>query len=411
MEVEQQCRQCGHTIPRGEIHFPFCAGQPRYLRSLQRRDTFLLMTLVLLILMFAITGVTVRIYREGQKAFAQEMYDRGERALRARRVTAALADFRAALSYSHNNPDYELRLAEALTAAGNSAEAHAEARTYFLSLLEREPGNGIVNLELARLAADDRDVPDALRYYHGAIYGQWGDHQVEKRRSARLELVEFLLAIGQKDAARAELIAIAPDLPPDPILQTRVGTLLLQVKGYDDALTLFHRALLEDPHLPAALAGAGECHFQQGHYAQAERYLARALREAPNLPEAAIMKATCDAVLNLDPFQRHLSNAERARRAVANFQTATARLQECAAIKGIDLKAADGDRLQMLYSRVAEVQPHVQQRYLSRDSELLSKVMDVVFDIEQTTERVCGEPQSSDLALLLLAQEQGGSHP
>jgi tetratricopeptide (TPR) repeat protein len=410
MEAEAQCPRCGRKIPWGQKDCPFCASHGWYSWS-QRRDTFLLMIIVLLVLMFAITSFTVRNYFEDEKAFAEEWYTRGEQDLQAKRLVAALADFRTALSYSHNNPQYQLRLAQALARAEDSEEARAEARTYLLSLLEREPGNGVVNLELARLATRGGDVSDALRYYHGAIYGAWTDHQVAKRRAARLELVQFLLDVGQKEAARAELIAMAPDLPADPVLQTRVGNLLLRVQGYDDALKLFQRALLEDPRLPAALAGAGECHFQEGNYARAERYLTKAVQQDPSLVDAARMRDTARAILNLDPFGRHLSNLERARRAAMDFKTAGARLASCAGEKGIDLKASGGNRMQILSAEANELQPRAQQRYVSRDPELLSHVMDVVFEIEQTTAHACGQPHGQDFSLLLIAQEQGGSHP
>lgn len=408
MQAERQCPKCGRNIPWGQVQCPFCAGLGRYLWAL-RKDTFLLMIIILLIVMFAITSFTVGYYKNFQKAFAEEWYARGEQDLQAKHVPAALADFRTALTYSHDNPQYQLRLAQALLRAGDSVEARAEARTYLLTLLEREPGNGTVNLELARLAARNHDIADAQRYYHAAIYGQWNTDVVERRRAARLELVEFLLASGQKDSARAELIDMASGLPPDPALQTEVGTLLMQVKGYDDALKLFHRALLEDPHLPGALAGAGECHFQKGDYAQAERYLSRAVQQDPQLVEAAAMRDTAHDIINLDPFTRRLGSVERARRAIVDFNTAMARLQNCAAQKGVDLKASGGDPLQTLYAQASELQTRVHPRSLSRDSDLLSHVMDVVFDIEQTTARTCGEPQGRDYALLLMAQQQGGN--
>jgi predicted Zn-dependent protease len=376
-----------------------------------RRNTFLLMIFVFLILLFVITAFTVRIYHAVEKGFAQEWYTRGEGDLRAGRAEAALADFRTALSYSHDDSQYQLRLAEALMAAGRSPEAGAEARTYLLNLLEHEPGNGTVNLDLARLAARDHVVSDALRFYHGAIYGAWDDDPVARRRAARLELVEFLLDVGQKDSARAELIALAAGLPADPPLQTKVGTLLLRVNGYDDALKLFRQALVEDPHLAPALAGAGECYFQKGDYAQAERYLARAVQQDSNLTQAAAMRDTAQAVLNLDPFNLRLGNMERARRAALAFNSALTHLENCAAQKGIDLKVAGSDPLQALFAQAAEVQPHAQQRYLSRDSELLSQVMDAAFGMEQATEHACGEPQGLDLALLLIAREQGATRP
>jgi tetratricopeptide (TPR) repeat protein len=268
-----------------------------------------------------------------------------------------------------------------------------------------------VNLELARLAARDHAVSDALRFYHGAIYGEWDDDPVLRRRTARLELVEFLLDAGQKDAARAELIAQAADLPADPALQTKVGNLLLRVAGYDDALKLFRQALREEPHLAPALAGAGECYFQNGDYAHAERYLGRAVQQDPHLTQAAAMLDTAQAVLNLDPFNRRLDNTERARRAVLAFNSAQARLENCSVQRGIDLKTPGSDPLQALYALAIELQPRAQPRYLSRDSQLLSQVMDVAFEIEQATAHSCGEAQGLDLALLLMAREQGGSRP
>jgi len=410
MEAERQCPRCGHKIPWGQTKCPFCPGQGGYLWPL-RRDTFLLLILVFLILMFVITGFTVRVYHAVERGFAQDWYTRGEKDLRDGRAEAALADFRTALSYSHDNVEYQLRLAQALVAAGNSREARAEARTYLLNLLEHEPGNGTVNLELARLAARDHAVSDAMRFYHGAIYGEWNDDPVVRRRAARLELVEFLLAAGQKDSARAELIALAADLPADPALQTKVGNLLLRVAGYDDALKLFRQALGEEPRLAPALAGAGACYFQNGDYARAEHFLTRAVQQDPHLVQSAAMLDTAQNVLDIDPFNRRLGNMERARRAVLDFNFALMRLENCAAQQGIDLKVAGSDPLPALYAQASELQPRAQQRYLSRDPELLSRIMDMAFEIEQATAHTCGEPQGQDLALLLLAREQGGPRP
>lgn len=92
MEADRQCPQCGRNIPWGQIECPFCPGHSRYLWS-QRRDTFLLITIVLLIALFAITSITVKYYRRGEKAFAEEWYSRGQEDLEAKRVVAALADF------------------------------------------------------------------------------------------------------------------------------------------------------------------------------------------------------------------------------------------------------------------------------------------------------------------------------
>jgi tetratricopeptide (TPR) repeat protein len=342
-----------------------------------------------------------------EKGLAQDWYNRGEAELKAGNAEGALADLQNALFYWQDNALYRLRLAQALAATGHLREASA----YLLNLREHEPGNGTVNLELARLAVREHAIPEALRYFHDAVYGDWANDVVVQRRAVRLELVEFLLDSGEKSAARAELIALATDLPPDAELRTRVGTLLLEVAGYDDALQLFRQVLAVEPHLVPALAGAGECYFQMGHYAQAQQYLDRAVQQDPHQSRVVGMLRTAQAVLNLDPFDRRLTNQERARRALRAFDQAIARLEVCAAQRRIDLKAAGSDPLQTLYAQATAFRPQVRQRRLGRDSELLSNTMDLVFEIEKAASQECGEAQGLDLALLLIAREQEGARP
>ena len=378
MDPERRCPLCGQAIPWGETKCPLCSQRRGYLWLL-RREAFLAVIFTVLILLFVFTGFAVRFYHRVERGLAQDWYSQGERELHAGHAEAALADFGNALFYWQDNALYRLRLAQALVATGHFQQASA----YLQNLREREPGNGTVNLELARLAVRQHAVPEALRYFQDAIYGEWDNDPVVRRRAVRLELVEFLLDSDQKAAARAELIALATALPPDAELQTKVGTLLLEVGGYDDALRVFHQALVVDPHLAPALAGAGECYFQMGHYVQAQRYLARAVQQDPHLTRAAGMLRTAQAVVNLDPFYRQLSNQERARRARQAFDQAMTRVEACATQRGIDLKAAGGDPLQTLYAQATTFRHRVRQRSLSRDSELLSDTMDLVLKLKR----------------------------
>jgi predicted Zn-dependent protease len=121
-------------------------------------------------------------------------------------------------------------------------------------------------------------VPEAVQYYHDAIYGQWDEDPAEHRRRARLELAEFLLSVGQKAQAQAELIALIADLPGNPALETQVATLLLETGEYEHAAPLFRQALRLRPNYAPALEGAGEASFEMGNYRDARRYLARAKR-------------------------------------------------------------------------------------------------------------------------------------
>jgi hypothetical protein len=218
MQAERRCEQCGQMIPWGERKCPACGENGRFFWSLPR-NTLLLLSFLLLIILFVITGFAVKAYHAKERALARQWYVSGERELTAGHAEAALEDFRSALVYSPNDSLIELQLAHALAAAGHLPEA----RAYLLGLWERELGDGTVNLELARLAADSGSAPEAAQYYHDAIYGQWNDDPAEHRRRARLELAEFLLGVGQKAQAQAELIALTADLPRDPPLQTQVA--------------------------------------------------------------------------------------------------------------------------------------------------------------------------------------------
>lgn len=406
MEPERRCPRCGKLIPWGSEECPTCSARRGYLWSL-RRDTFLAVVMVLLILMFIITGYTVRRYHAVERGLAQDWYNQGEQALKAGRAGAALADFRNALAYSRDNPLYQLRLAQALAATGRVQEA----RTYLLSLREREPGNGPVNLELARLAVREDAIAEAVQYFHDAVYSEWEGDAAVQRRAVRLELVTFLLDSDQKAAARAELIAVAANLPPVAELQTQVGVLLVNAGEYEDALRLFHQALAAKPHSAPALAGVGECYFLTGQYAHAELYLSQALRQDSNLPRIGAMRDTARAVLDLDPFVRWLGEQERERRAGQAFEQAMTRLETCAGQRGIDLQAAAGDPLQTLYAQATAIQPRMRQPAFRRDPDWVANTMDLVFEIEKAASHACGEPQGLDLALLLIAREQEGARP
>jgi tetratricopeptide (TPR) repeat protein len=406
MEPDRRCPRCGQIIPWGSERCPLCSPTRSYLWSV-RRDTLLAIVFVLLVLLFVVTGTVVGRYHSFEKALAQDWYRQGQQALGAGHAPAALADFSNALAYSRDNPLYQLRLAQALAATGRVAEA----RAYLLSIRERDPGNGPVNLELARLAATEHNISDAVEYYHNAVYCEWEGDPVVQRRAVRLELVKFLLDSDQGAAARVELIGVAGNLPPDAPLHIQVGKLLMQAGAYDDALALFRQAVSVEPRSAAALAGAGECYFYTGRYALAEPYLNHALRRDPKLTSVAAVRDTVRAVLELDPFARWLGEQQRMERAHRDFDLAMTRLQACADQRGLDLKAAGSDPLQTLYAQAEVLKPSLQQRTFLRDPDSVSHIMDLVFAIENGASQACGEPHGLDSALVLIAREQEGARP
>ena len=112
MEPDRRCAKCGQAIPWGEPECPLCSERFGYFWS-QRRDTFLIVVFALMILLFVITGYTVRRYHAVERGLAQDWYRRGEQALKASHAGAALADFRNTLAYSRDNPLFQLRLTQA----------------------------------------------------------------------------------------------------------------------------------------------------------------------------------------------------------------------------------------------------------------------------------------------------------
>ena len=406
MEAERRCEKCGQMIPWGEGKCPACGDDPKPLWSLSRNE-LLLASLAALIALFIATGFSVRAYHAKEHSLAQRWYVRGERDLTAGHAEAAIEDFRTALIYSHNDSLLEFKLAHALTAAGHLYQA----RAYLLALWDREPGNGTINLELAQLAARSGSVQEAIQYYHDALYGQWDEHPAEHRRMAGLDLAEFLVKVGQKAQAQAELIALSGGLPNEAPLQTRVGLLLMQTGEYEHAAPLFRQALRLNPNYLPALEAAGEASFQMGDYPAARGYLSRAKHLGGLSPQSQRLLDTATQIQESNPLAPRLRAHERASRALAAFNQGVARLNQCAAARGVSLdNGSQQSDLQQLHAQSAALQPQVNARNLARDPDLLLKATDMAYQIEKVAERVCGEPQGLDLALLLLSRIQEGAN-
>jgi tetratricopeptide (TPR) repeat protein len=382
-----------------------CTRPQGFLWSLER-ETLVLLSIVVLAIFFVITGFTVKRYHASQKALGGRWYQRGEAALRANRPEEAVDDYHTALVYARDNTVYQKRLAEALVKANHLAEAEVYLRTLWV----RQPGDGTVNLELARLAAHAHNVPEAIRYYHDAVFGVWETSPEVNRREVRIELCKFLLAEGERNAAESELIALQAELPPDAGLHTQVGLMFVQVEDYRRALNEFQQALKLNPKQPGAWAGAGEASYRLADYAQARRYFQRAIELSPKNQEAALKLELSRLVIDLDPFQRRLSQEERGRRTIAAFQQALSRLKQCAGSRGVNLQTQQAaGPFVSVYSSVKKMQPKVSRRMLRRNPDLITNVMDLVMQMEETAQQACGTPTAPDQALLMISHTRGAT--
>jgi tetratricopeptide (TPR) repeat protein len=363
-----------------------------------------LLSLTAVLSFLAVTGLS-RIYYAQQQFLGNRWFARGTADLKARRFEAAVAEFRNALVYSRDNYSYQLNLAEALLGLQRTNEAYS----YLLSLWERQPENGTVNLELARIFARNGDRDNAVRYYHNAIYAIWNEDSDVKRRNARLELIEFLLKENARPQAQAELIALAADLPDDPALLARVGDLFAQAEDYDRALAQYHRSLKLNPKTPAVTAAAGRAAFELGRYKLAKTYLEPAVSGDPNDAQSADLLKTTTLVLQMDPFRRQISATERGRIVIDAFNTAGKRLRSCAPSDGSKGSTPGANQQPDLLTRWNEMKPKISERGIRQNPNLVEQAMHLVFAIERQTKTECGPPTGTDLALLLISNMHEGS--
>ncbi len=369
-------------------------------RYLSREPVVLaLLSIAAVIFFLAVTGLS-RAYHGQREYLGSRWFSRGVADLKVHQYDSAITEFRAALLYSRDNYDYQLNLAEALLGLKRTNEASA----YLLNLWDREPENGLVNLELARIAAQRGETEQALRYYHDAIYATWPGDQRVQRRDARVELIEYLLKINATTQAQSELIALEANLGDDSAQQLRVGDLFLQARDYQNALSAYRLCLKADRHNHAAIAGAGLAAFDLGLYAEAERYLQEAVAAAPSDTQSAERLKTAELVLRMDPFRRQISAAERDRTVIAAFDAAGDRIKACA-LPSTAPPASQQD----LAGRWAKMKPQITEQGLRRNPDLVEGAMDLVFSAERQTSATCGAPTGTDLALLLIAKLHEGN--
>lgn len=385
------------------------------LKTIARRPpVILLFLLVLAVLAFAGVGRMVNRFHQQEEALARHLYERGMKAQSEGHAEAALRAFRAALSYSHDNFQYQLSLARALRYSGRTAEAE----TYLIRLWERTPQEGAVNLALGRLFVRQRVFDKAIRYYHNAIYGVWPSDAETKRRDVQLELIEFLLQQGAYPQAQAELIGMASASPSDPSLRLRYADLFMRAQDYDHALAQYQLTLRTDIHNQGALLGAGQASYQLGRFRTAQSYLQEAVRVDPQNASAKRLLETAGQVLESDPSAPRISDAERNRRLRTAFLGAGDRLDGCAQSRGIDLSGQSSspdlpsDDLPHLKTKWLAMKPKLPKlsgaHFNSWDQHLPDELMSLVYSIEQQTELVCGSPEGPDQALLLLSQDHAG---
>jgi tetratricopeptide (TPR) repeat protein len=428
------------------IKSPLTASDRIERRRLIFADTLSLVTLFAITALLAVlTNYLYQSYASHQVELANRWLERGEQAMRDNKPQAAIDALSSALAFAPSDRNTEIKLAEALASAGRLQEA----TVYFNALLETQQGSGLINLQLARLAARQNNVSQAIEDYQRAIYGNWEGDGYVRRRDVRVELINFLTANNLLNRARSELLVAAGNAPQDDIsVQLEIARKMEQAQDPSDALHLYKAILHRHPSLREALEGAGRTAYQMGLFGEAKRYLGRAL-EGPGVdqePKAVLDQARdrlseATRLLSLYPSSR-LGPNERAARILNDRKIALARLTQCthdrpqangsaastapaqAAKSSNPLQSLESrftrhpttpaqnattapppvDPLQALTQRWTQSPAKISLRALEDDPDLAQQQIQLIYDTEVTTQQVCGAPTGDDALLLKIAQ-------
>ena len=339
-----------------------------------------------------------------EEKIAAAWFERGTQFLQAGDTDKAIQAFRKAASDVEDNPKYALALANALTAEGK----YPEAEQSLLRLRELNSEDPEVNLSLARLAAKQGSVQDAVRYYQNALYGRWSDDQLDQRRQLQMEFVQFLIGHQQRYLASSELFILQNRTPNSVAAHLQIARLFVDADDPQHALQEYKAAVDLDGKNVEALTAAGEISFQLGDYPQAQQYLKAALEANPESTKTRDLLTMTELILSEDPLLPHLSTWERQRRLLAGLDLSLKRLDTCLSQTSDRKATAD---LQSLKSEAAGVEPRLGAKNQPPDSDTARAGVALIFRMQQAAAGYCGPPSGADHALLLIGRQHHGDRP
>ncbi len=419
---------------------PMTASDRHERRRLAFADALSMVILVAITIVLAVmTNYLYQSYASHQVVLAKRWLQRGEEALRQNRPQVAIDALSSALAFAPGDQQTEIKLAEALASAGRVQEA----TVYFNTLLESQTGSGLINLQLARLAARQGNESQAIDDYQRAIYGNWEGDGYVRRREVRFELINFLIDHHRLDQARSELLVASGNAPEDDLsVQLEIAKKMEQAQDPADALHLYRTILRRHPSQREALDGAGRTAFQMGRYLQAKRYFSHANEGSGGEPQDHEELIEANHLLLLYPSSR-LSVKERSTRILEDRTLAQARLAQCTqqkaqqpvknaaapsvpAKRGLTLPnplqslesrftrqqatpaaaaaAPAVDPLQALSARWQQLPKRIALNDLENNPDLAQTQIQLIYDTETVTQQVCGPPTGDDALLLKIAQ-------
>ncbi len=343
--------------------------------------------------------------RQRNSRIATYWYQLGEQQLAKNDPEAAISSLRHATTDDRNNGDYAFLLAKALAAHGHDDEAQLA----LMRLREAAPDSPQINLELARLSARERQIPQAVLYYRHALYGVWtGERVDERRRQLRLELIHLLLDRRDDSRALAELLALSADTPDTPKAHLQIAQLFMEVGDNQHALQNFTETARLDPKNIEALQGAGAASFRLGDYKTADRFLTLALERDASSRSTAQLLETTHLIESSDPLLPRLTFQERAGRLTAALDQSVKHLEDCAGKGPLVPGGPQTSEPEQLRNEALALKLTITPEKLRQDPELVRTGADLAFKIEEKATGSCGQPQGLDRALLLIGRKYKG---
>jgi tetratricopeptide (TPR) repeat protein len=382
-------------------------------RRLVVQDTLALISLTLVTICIGVlTYFFFHSFAEHRSVLEKRWYERGQIAMKQGHPAEAVEDFRSALSFSSTSTDYQMSLAEALAAAGRTEEAAA----YFSTLHDAEPGDGYLNLQLARLAVRRDNPQQAIEYYQTALNGLWRGEGTERRLQIRLELAQYLISLARPIEAQGQLLAAEGNSLDNPPALFQIANLLRQADDPTDAFTTYQRVERHRNAAPAQVLASLDAESQiaasMGQYKRAAQALNRYMLRLRQHPTAGTPQQNQAVELQLEKYQRMLQ--------LIPFDSLPPRLHDARLLQAADIahqryenclqtlqshndpNATNPDLLALGTQWTGLGSPNVHA--LEGNAPLQGRITAWMNHAETVTAKVCGPPTGDDALLLQIAQ-------
>jgi hypothetical protein len=154
------------------------------------------------------------------------------------------------------------------------------------------------------------------------------------------------------------------------------------------------------------LAGAGDAAFRLGEYTKALHYLQAAVNQGRNSGPSLELFDLTKTVVSWDPLQPDLSKSERQARLLRGLNQALQRVSSCA---GVNVTGEETSQLKSLQSEAEKAKYSIQKSRRPPDSDDPRSELELIYQIEETANRACGNATGPDLGLLLIGRRHLGA--